>query len=492
MNAQTHTAYTRRIILLIAIACSALLPASSSYAIADACTPSSDVASAITSLPSDTYDIYVKLSGPGQLADIQLAVDNSVSCRVLTTMTASGNTWKKAGAVSVDDHVRTNLTSNQLGDSFDYARPNVMFISRTRPACTPTDECYVTIQGEKAVLQPEHPSSDGGTLHAYFMPALTDKTIETVRYYLDGEYMYQTPAIEPFNQDLVSHYGQTISRVVTFSDGRTAILEPEKTSGGSDTIWTPLLSGVTKYQSLLLWLAALLLTVGILHGIRHIVVVSSNRHYWLHAHGFIKDPPAKPLTNRQRIHIARMERVKRVASGLGVVALIIGIGAILVVILDSYIVRIANVDGVSMERTLHSGERILINRTGVTVASISQRDFIPDRGDVIAGNQVSRYSAGGDISGGSLVIKRVIGLPGERIVIKGNRITIYNSQQPDGFNPDEGSSWSTSVVPETSDRRLDITLANDEVFIIGDNRPASIDSRANGPLPLRNIVGIVW
>ena len=89
-------------------------------------------------------------------------------------------------------------------------------------------------------------------------------------------------------------------------------------------------------------------------------------------------------------------------------------------------------------------------------------------------------------------IKRVIGLPGETVIIKNGTITIKNSEHPDGFVLNE------SYIPKTADFKLqgDITrtLGKDEYFTLGDNRQpnASLDSREWGPLPKDHIIGKAW
>jgi signal peptidase I len=76
------------------------------------------------------------------------------------------------------------------------------------------------------------------------------------------------------------------------------------------------------------------------------------------------------------------------------------------------------------------------------------------------------------------LIKRVIGLPGETVEVKDNRVVINGTplEEPylvDVFMPDEPA----------------ITISADQVFVMGDNRNASFDSRRFGPIPLDDLVG---
>jgi type IV secretory pathway protease TraF len=68
---------------------------------------------------------------------------------------------------------------------------------------------------------------------------------------------------------------------------------------------------------------------------------------------------------------------------------------------------------------------------------------------------------------------------------------VYNADSPEGFNPDLDSPWESSMYPDTSQGRIDLTLGSSEIFVSGDNRPASADSRFNGPLNVSHIIGPV-
>lgn len=138
-----------------------------------------------------------------------------------------------------------------------------------------------------------------------------------------------------------------------------------------------------------------------------------------------------------------------------------------------------HVPSASMEPALREGERILVRRTFDSPEQIA-RDL--DRGDVL----VFRSPRDGD----PLTVKRVIGLPGETIEARDGLIAIDNDTLLDekwlpGSERDVGTSGAESVdIPRT-------TLASDEVYLLGDNRDASIDSRTFGPVSLDRVVGSV-
>lgn len=81
------------------------------------------------------------------------------------------------------------------------------------------------------------------------------------------------------------------------------------------------------------------------------------------------------------------------------------------------------------------------------------------------------------------LIKRIVGLPGEKVTILGGVVTIYNKDNPNGFILDDKEILYKS---EMSDERI---LGDNEYYVMGDNRANSSDSRYWGPLPKENIVG---
>jgi signal peptidase I len=77
-------------------------------------------------------------------------------------------------------------------------------------------------------------------------------------------------------------------------------------------------------------------------------------------------------------------------------------------------------------------------------------------------------------------------MPGERIVITGGRVKIYDDKNPDGFYIDESQYLAASVL---TFGEIDVTLGPDKYYVLGDNRSASLDSRRIGPIPKSDIVG---
>jgi signal peptidase I len=151
----------------------------------------------------------------------------------------------------------------------------------------------------------------------------------------------------------------------------------------------------------------------------------------------------------------------------------------------AFVFRSYQVDGPSMESTLHNADKLIIWKVPRTWAKITGHDYIPSRGDVVVFSQqgLSEFSQ----QDSKQLIKRVIGLPGDRVVVNNGVYTIYNKTHPEGFDPDRVLPYGKNI-PATSGN-IDIILGEHQIFVSGDNRPDSLDSRAFGPIDADQIVG---
>ena len=169
-------------------------------------------------------------------------------------------------------------------------------------------------------------------------------------------------------------------------------------------------------------------------------------------------------------------------AGILVTAILV---AVLIIV---FVFRSYQVDGPSMQNTLHNGDKLIIWKLPRTWARITGDAYIPSRGDIIVFNE-SGLSAFGQQNDKQL-IKRVIGLPGDHIVINNGVNTIYNKAHPHGFDPDHTLAYfKDRTVPYTSGNDISITLGPDQLFVEGDNRPDSLDSRSFGPINASQIIG---
>ncbi len=154
---------------------------------------------------------------------------------------------------------------------------------------------------------------------------------------------------------------------------------------------------------------------------------------------------------------------------------IVGI-IIIVKLIQAFLIQPFIVDGASMLPTYHNKEFLLVDK-------FSYRVKDPQRGDVMI---FKLYENTNNPYEGKHLIKRVIGLPGERVVIQNGITTIYNTQNPSGFVLDE-----PFVTFKEESKNANITLDDQHYFVMGDNRAQSYDSRDWGALDSVNIKGQV-
>lgn len=155
-----------------------------------------------------------------------------------------------------------------------------------------------------------------------------------------------------------------------------------------------------------------------------------------------------------------------------------------VLILHNFVFQAYHVLGTSMVPTLHDSDYLIVSKLGYTEALVERglgqnAQYIPARGQII----VFHYPKDPT----KIFVKRVVGLPGDHIVVKDGRVTIYNKANPGGFNPDAGYEPSgTQTLIDT-----DEIVGQDDLFVMGDNRTpgGSYDSREWGQLPTSYIIG---
>ena len=132
---------------------------------------------------------------------------------------------------------------------------------------------------------------------------------------------------------------------------------------------------------------------------------------------------------------------------------------IAVILIRTFIITPVRVDGASMDQTLEDGQILLLYK-------LSNIDY----GDIVVLDEEKE---------GEIIIKRIIGMPGDTVSIRDNTIYVNGEEVEEDY-----------AYGETSDYE-EITLDDDKYFILGDNRPISKDSRYFGPVKEDEIIGKV-
>jgi signal peptidase I len=155
------------------------------------------------------------------------------------------------------------------------------------------------------------------------------------------------------------------------------------------------------------------------------------------------------------------------------------------ILMINFVFRSYQVDGISMEPTLQNNDKLIIWKVPRTWADITDHPYIPKRGDIIVFDESGLAKFGQQNS--KQLIKRVIGLPGDTVVLRNGEYTIYDKQHPHGFDPDRTLQYGKNIPYTSGD--LTVKLGPGQLFVSGDNRPDSLDSRDFGPINANQIIG---
>ena len=179
--------------------------------------------------------------------------------------------------------------------------------------------------------------------------------------------------------------------------------------------------------------------------------------------------------------------------------------AVVLAILVFFVIQISiqnfRVEGHSMRPTLDGDEYLMVNKlpyfrldtkrlarlVPFWDVEVQEEKYLPfshppRRGDVVVFQAPTKPARD--------FVKRIVGLPGERIEIRAGIVYINGVKLTEPYLSDSNLTGSMECVPKLE--RLNCSLPENQFFVLGDNRGSSNDSRDWGTVPLGNIVGKVW
>jgi signal peptidase I len=162
--------------------------------------------------------------------------------------------------------------------------------------------------------------------------------------------------------------------------------------------------------------------------------------------------------------VPRMSPVKRITLE---VLLVVGIAFPLALVLHTFVTQVYAISGHSMEPTLFDGERVMVDKVSPAIAEIS-------RGDLVI------FTSPEDDS--KNLIKRVIGLAGDRIELIGEVVYLNNEPLQEGYT-------RRTIFPQKPGEST--IVEEGSMYVLGDNRPQSRDSRDFGTVSLNQVRGRV-
>jgi signal peptidase I len=154
--------------------------------------------------------------------------------------------------------------------------------------------------------------------------------------------------------------------------------------------------------------------------------------------------------------------------------------AALIFFLVRLVVLNFRVDGESMLPNFDDGQMLLVNRNAYEHLDINGNVFYPfdppERGDVVVFNPPNDSD--------KPYIKRIIGLPGDEVTFSDGHVNINGEPLAEDYIQDRTRCGRADT--------CDVVVPEGEVFVLGDHRSNSSDSRVFGPVPVENIIGKAW
>ena len=172
-------------------------------------------------------------------------------------------------------------------------------------------------------------------------------------------------------------------------------------------------------------------------------------------------------------------------------------------LINRFVFQSFNVVGPSMEPTLDgeiTHDRLIVNRLPVSLAAIQGKQYMPSRGDIIV---FKNPTHDGTMQSDEYIVKRVVGLPGERIAIKKCVLKVYNENHPKGYNPYPDfrniPKLDGDINTCVSGDGTNVRVPAGHLFVVGDHRIGnySMDSRDGnnraslGTIPIGDVIGPV-
>jgi signal peptidase I len=181
-----------------------------------------------------------------------------------------------------------------------------------------------------------------------------------------------------------------------------------------------------------------------------------------------------------------LSTLSKILRSFGVIGLFIGVVIGGAAMLNAFVFQSYYVDGLSMQPALHDSDRLIVSKVERTAAEAAGKAYIPKRGQIVVIDSTTPLI---DRSSSERIIKRVIGLPGETVFIHNGTVTVINKDNPNGLNVD--ALLGLDVEPTFSTEDITVTIPENSVFVLGDNRAegGSYDSRIFGPINTELIAG---
>ena len=453
--------------------------------------------SALALLPAGNLTAYVKAGRKEDAVQSHLyyKVFDTNDCVEIGAAQMNNKSYVKFGSTSiltdknfVSIHVKLDIEIDmQAGASI----PQVVFVDTNNQPCDLAAGCMYKYNNQDFILSPKNVSLTSDNARVGVLGAISDE-IKEVLYTVDGKPAYTKPTLEEFNLNYVSDGEHTIERKIVLKDGQSLTdsrVVKRGLEGGATYLFISMLYGQSKLLRFIGFGLVFIVVYSLFtFAAKHIVA----RRRWKNEHFF--DPSEhfdmskvgarRGITGEESYGQLLRHYKKFLLSGLGIITAVF--------VLNIYVLTFFTVDGVSMFPTLKDRSREPLYILPVSLGRVNKNYYLPSRGTIVVvqKDENNLFEPAGGSAEKHYVVKRIVGLPNERVVIKNGKVMVYNKQNEKGFEPDAEFNWVADLTGSEG-IRMDIKLKEGEVFVVGDNRDESIDSRFYGPVQTSQVVGKV-
>lgn len=441
------------------------------------------------------YDIYVKSDKDVQQSASKVFIRDFEGniCDDLGPTETGNKTWSKVGNIVIDGDktIRSfalQVSKNKSGN--DGHSPTILLNPLVGSICPNPNNCTINFDKKSFQPQPQKISLNSDNLKVGLYAGFDlSNEIKEVVYSMDGKPEYIKKEILDFDTRYITPGNHVLGTTVVFKDLQVlSRLENFEQGVSAKSYLYPIIYG---HKNVLNLLCLIFLIITLALGLFFIFRKKDKKIVWRESHIMTRFRQ-KIETEEQKDKRMRAAKTEQGTTKNKKIAAVIATSFVLLFLAIGYIVGVIFVKGVGMQPSIKESAIRGLFKFPVLLSKITGDIYVPSRGQMIVlkideNNLFDETFATQE----NYFVKRVIGLPGDRVMIKDGQVKIINHDFPKGFNPDENVSWGGAIKP-TDSRYIDITLKDDEIFIAGDNREQSVDSRLYGPIKVNTVAGRVF
>ncbi len=442
-------------------------------------------------LPANVYRVYGQINNTNTQLTSRLIQESlpDDGCKLIGERALSTESWTELGIIESSKELNTiYLNIDNQTPTENLTKPIVIFIPANFEECKNPDDCPIIVDENVYTFVPEAVSPTFDTLSVGLINQTADLSVDRIEFYKNKVPLYTSDVTE-IDERYLSYGEYEISEKIHFSNGQT--IQRSYNVDVQMDIYHWIMPYIITNQNFLKsvgYLIGLLL----LYWIFYILAFRyKEKRKWLKNHNALRTRNEKQINSVASYEIEAEKGRKKVLYRRGGIAIIMPVVLLIFYIsVDTWVIGVLQVDGVSMETTLKDGDRYFIDKIPITTAKIQNNLYLPKRGEVVVFKKNERTELDNSLMyKDKYVVKRVLGLPGEIVSLINGELVITSIDSTVVY-PDKDKPWS-SVLEPTAGPDFSITLGNGELFVAGDNRIESIDSRFYGPINSSQVYGVV-